>query len=93
MAINFPNSPSVNDTHTFGGKEWTWNGSSWVLSTNASNYTLPIATGSALGGVKVGSRLSIDSSTGVLDADVQGGTTTFAGLTDTPGTFIAESHL
>ena len=71
MAINFPNSPSVNDTHTFGGKEWTWNGSSWVLSTNASNYTLPIATGSALGGVKVGSRLSIDSGTGVLSADVQ----------------------
>ena len=71
MAINFPNSPSVNDTHTFGGKEWIWNGSSWILSTNASNYTLPIATGSALGGVKVGSRLSIDSGTGVLSADVQ----------------------
>ena len=93
MAINFPSSPSVNETHTSGGKEWKWNGSSWVLSTNASNYTLPIATGIALGGIKVGSRLSIDSSTGVLDADVQGGTTTFTGLTDTPGTLTAGKHL
>ena len=93
MAINFPNSPSVNETHTHSGKEWKWNGSSWVLSTNASSYTLPIATGIALGGIKVGSRLSIDSSTGVLDADVQGGTTTFTGLTDTPGTLTAGKHL
>ena len=73
MAINFPHSPSVNDTHTHSGKEWTWNGTSWILSTNASNYTLPIATAGALGGIKVGSRLTIDSSTGVLSADVQGG--------------------
>ena len=71
MAINFPSSPSVNDTHTHNGKEWTWNGTSWVQSTNASNYTLPIATAGALGGFKVGNRLTIDSSTGVLSADVQ----------------------
>ena len=73
MAINFPSSPNVNDTHTHNGKEWTWNGTSWVQSTNASNYTLPIATAGALGGIRVGNRLTIDSSTGVLDADVQGG--------------------
>ena len=73
MAINFPSSPNVNDTHTHNGKEWTWNGTSWVQSTNASSYTLPIATAGALGGIRVGNRLTIDSSTGVLDADVQGG--------------------
>ena len=71
MAINFPDSPSVNQTHTHSGKEWTWDGTSWILSTNASNYTLPIATAGALGGVKVGTRLTIDSSTGVLSADAQ----------------------
>ena len=32
------------------------------------DYTLPIATASALGGVKVGTNLSIDSTTGVLSA-------------------------
>jgi len=36
-----------------------------------SGYILPIATSSALGGVKVGSRLTINSSTGVLDANDQ----------------------
>ena len=71
MAINFPSSPNVNDTHTHSGKEWTWNGTSWVLSTSGGGYTLPIATSGALGGIKVGSRLTINSSTGVLDADVQ----------------------
>lgn len=34
-------------------------------------YVLPIATSTTLGGIKVGSGLSIDSSTGVLTANVQ----------------------
>ena len=84
MAINFPSSPSVNQTHTHSGKEWTWNGTSWVISTSASNYTLPIATAGALGGVKVGSRLTIDAVSGVLDADVQ---------TSSFGTSDVDAHL
>ncbi len=32
MAINFPNSPSVNDIHSEGGIRWKWNGSSWTRS-------------------------------------------------------------
>jgi hypothetical protein len=40
-----------------------------VLSANAGAYSLPTATGSVLGGVKVGSGLSIAN--GVLSADVQ----------------------
>lgn len=34
-----------------------------------SEYTLPIATGSELGGIKVGANLTIDPTTGVLDAN------------------------
>ena len=36
MAINFPTSPSVNDTHTDGDMSWKWDGSSWeaVFETN-----------------------------------------------------------
>ena len=30
MAINFPNSPSVNDIHVSGSNRWQWNGSSWT---------------------------------------------------------------
>lgn len=29
-AIDFPDSPSVNDTFTVGSKTWTWNGSYWI---------------------------------------------------------------
>ena len=30
MAITFPTSPSLNDTHVVGNVTWTWNGSSWT---------------------------------------------------------------
>ena len=39
------------------------------IASNANNYSLPIATGNDLGGIKVGSRLTITD--GVLSADVQ----------------------
>ena len=29
MAIDFPNSPSVGDTHSDGGAVWKWNGYAW----------------------------------------------------------------
>jgi len=32
MAIDFPSSPSLNDTHSSGGIKWTWNGTSWEAS-------------------------------------------------------------
>ena len=40
MAITFPTSPSLNDTHTAGDIIWTWNGSSWestVVGTGMDN--------------------------------------------------------
>jgi microcystin-dependent protein len=37
MAINFPSSPSVNDTHVVADKTWTWNGAYWHLTQNTSN--------------------------------------------------------
>lgn len=29
-AINFPNSPSLNEIHTEGSLSWKWNGTAWV---------------------------------------------------------------
>ena len=40
-AIDFPNSPSVNDTHTVGNRVWKWNGATW----DALRTTIPYATG------------------------------------------------
>ena len=31
MAINFPNSPSLNDIYTLGTRQWKWNGNGWAL--------------------------------------------------------------
>ena len=50
------------------------------IDAGANNYTLPTATASALGGIKVGANLAIDSSTGVLSGDYSAATTSAAGL-------------
>jgi len=33
--INFPSSPVVNDTYTYNGRTWVWNGSGWERQINA----------------------------------------------------------
>ena len=39
MAIDFPASPSTNDTHTVGTTTWTWNGTYWARSANTAKFT------------------------------------------------------
>ena len=43
-----------------------WNGIAWTYGTTGSSYTLPTASASVLGGIKVGTTLAIDAS-GVLN--------------------------
>ena len=33
MTLNFPTSPSLNQTHTVGTKTWKWNGYAWDMQT------------------------------------------------------------
>ena len=40
--INFPANPSVNDTYTFGGKTWVWNGAAWQLQSQGGINNIPI---------------------------------------------------
>jgi hypothetical protein len=40
-AIDFPDSPSVNDEFTSGDKTWVWNGTVWNTVTSALGYTGP----------------------------------------------------
>lgn len=55
--------PAAGDNTKFLGGDGTWK--------TVSVYNLPIASANDLGGIKVGSGLSINSSTGVLTADTQ----------------------
>jgi hypothetical protein len=36
MAIDFPDSPSVDQQYTVGERTWTWNGTYWAFSINAT---------------------------------------------------------
>ena len=47
MSLNFPDSPSVNDTYTFGGKTWTWDGSIWTqkIASSYEKYTYTATAG------------------------------------------------
>jgi len=54
MAINFPNSPAINDTVIVGTDMWFWNGVAWEvkppsLESTASIFTNPTFTGVATG--------------------------------------------
>jgi len=67
MAINFPDSPSNGTTHTAAGVTWTYDGTTWKAEGSTATYSLPTAAANVLGGVKVGTNLSINGS-GVLSA-------------------------
>ncbi len=58
-------SPSANQVLQYDGTRW-------VNGAAPTSYTLPIASASVLGGIKVGAGLSINSSTGVLSASGAG---------------------
>ena len=66
MAINFPNTPSNGAQHTASGVTWTYDGTTWKADGITSSYSLPTASATVLGGVKVGTGLSISS--GVLSS-------------------------
>ena len=44
MAINFPDSPSVNDIHTSGDMSWKWDGTTWK-ATIATSIPIPSQSG------------------------------------------------
>jgi Cu/Ag efflux protein CusF len=72
----------VNNISDINATDLTDGGNSSLHYHSADRYTLPTAAAGTLGGVKVGSRLSIDGS-GILSSDLQ----TFKDLTDTPAAY------
>jgi hypothetical protein len=57
-----------------------YNGTQWVNGAAPTTYTLPIATSSVLGGIKVGTGLTIDAGTGVLSTSGGGGSIIFKSI-------------
>lgn len=39
MAINFPTNPALNDTYTYQGNSWQWNGTAWDIVQASLTYT------------------------------------------------------
>ena len=65
MAIDFPaTSGQATDgsyTHTASGITWGWDGTTWKAQGVTGSFVLPVASTTQLGGIKVGSGLSITS--------------------------------
>lgn len=83
MAIDFPASPATNDTHTSGGRTWTYDGESWV-STPTAVVTLGTNTdGDYVQSLVAGTGVTVTNNSG------EGATPTVAigqavGTTDSP---------
>ena len=63
MAINFPATTNQatdgSFTHTASGITWAWDGTTWNAQGVTGTYSLPTASATVLGGIKVGSNLTI----------------------------------
>jgi hypothetical protein len=79
-AIDFPNSPSVNDTHTVGNRVWKWNGTVWEVVRS----TVPYSTG-ATGATGVTGATGATGQTGAQGNTGANGNTGATGLTGVTG--------
>jgi hypothetical protein len=80
-AIDFPNSPSVNDLHTVGNRVWKWNGTTWdavrssvSYSTGATGPTGAVGVTGATGAVGNTGATGLTGVTGVTGATGPTGT-------------------
>lgn len=44
MAIDFPNSPTLNQTYAYEGRTWKWNGTGWQISTTSPSPEVGVET-------------------------------------------------
>ena len=97
MAINFPDNPNVNDTHTASGCTWKWDGTSWSIyssvSTGIGFSDLSVSQQAASGsGSLTYNNAGIFTYTPPAGGG-GGGSSTFTGLSDTPSSLTAGKWL
>jgi len=74
MAMDFPISPSLNQTYTFSSKTWKWDGSVWkqqiqdavglpIQATNSGKYLTTDGTTASWGTIVTSAPVSLNSST------------------------------
>lgn len=103
--ISFPSNPTLYQTVTTGGQTWAWNGDAWVSAGSLSTYyySLPEASATTLGGIRIGDGLAwlysspwtatisgITSTSGLLAGDVITATNGTGSL-GSGGTYIVAS--
>lgn len=91
MAADFPTSPTLNQTYTFGGRTWTWNGTGWALVANSiSTLALSGATSGAVtlqaAAVAGTNTVTFPATTGTVVTTGDSGTVTSAMIAD--GTIV-----
>jgi hypothetical protein len=65
MAIDFPNSPATNSTHTVGGKTWKYDGEKWISVVVTEPISLGIETnGNYVQSLTAGTGVTIDDNVG-----------------------------
>lgn len=81
-AIDFPNSPSINDTHTVGNRIWKWNGATW----DVLRSSVPYSTG-ATGPIGAVGSTGVTGPTGSVYVNVDGGipSSSYGGITPLDG--------
>ena len=79
--LNFPTSPSVNDTYTIGEITWIWTGSAWIKLTSSPQSPIVVntvtvssstVTGSVVitGGLGVGGSVNIGQTSTIAGAEI-----------------------
>jgi len=84
MAIDFPDSPSVNDTYVAGGKTYKWDGTAWeIYGPNFNPDILYTDT--------TNNRVGINNTSPTVDLDVTGDAAISGGLTVDTDTIYVDS--
>jgi hypothetical protein len=50
MSVNFPTSPALNDTYTYGGRSWIWSGAYWRATSTGSFGSISVSGNITLSG-------------------------------------------